>query len=50
MLKNSEDAFDEAAEEAKATWTQVLCGKISFANLAKKCGKALISLQVTKIQ
>ena len=44
VLKNSEDAFDEAAEEAKATWTQVLCGKISFANSAKEMWESLNKL------
>ena len=43
-LKNIEDAFDGAAEEAKVTWTQVLCGKISLFNSAQELCETLNKL------
>ena len=44
MLKNTEDAFDKAAEEAKVVWTQVLCGNSSFASSGKEMWESLNKL------
>ena len=44
VLKITEDAFDKAAEEAKVAWTQVLCGKISFASSGKEMWESLNKL------
>ena len=44
ILKNTEDAFDRAAEEAKVAWTQVLCSKILFASSGKEMWESLNKL------